>query len=65
MAGVLPVVEVDGRVIGSGARGPVTLRMQALYAQLLDREAAAGRGAALDDEDPNGGAPQQGVRRMS
>ncbi|KAI8474363.1 MAG: branched chain amino acid aminotransferase [Monoraphidium minutum] len=50
MAGVLPVVEVDGRVIGAGRRGPVTARLQALYGALLDTEAAAGRDAALDDE---------------
>lgn len=49
MAGVLPVIEVDGRRIGSGARGPVVGRLQALYAGLMDQEAARGRNAALDD----------------
>jgi branched-chain amino acid aminotransferase len=51
MAGVLPAVEVDGRVIGSGRRGPVTARLQALYAALMEREAAAGRDAALDEDE--------------
>ncbi len=49
MAGVLPVVEVDGRRIGSGARGPAVGRLQALYAGLMDREAARGRDAAFED----------------
>ena len=30
-AEVLPIREVDGRVIGKGARGPVTERLQAMY----------------------------------
>jgi branched-chain amino acid aminotransferase len=47
MAGVLPVVEVDGRRIGTGGRGPVTARLQTGYAALVDREAAGGREAAL------------------
>jgi branched-chain amino acid aminotransferase len=42
-AGQIPVVEVDGRRIGDGARGPVTARLQALYAALCDEEAARGR----------------------
>ena len=37
-AGVVPVVDVDGRVIGSGARGPTTQRLQELYAALMDEE---------------------------
>ncbi|MGE4221587.1 MAG: aminotransferase class IV [Alphaproteobacteria bacterium] len=36
-AGVTPVIEVDGRRIGSGERGPVTERLQTLYRDLLDR----------------------------
>lgn len=36
-AEVIPVIEVDGRIIGSGSRGPVTERMQAAY-----RDAVAG-----------------------
>lgn len=39
-AGLVPVVEVDGRVIGNGARGPMVARLQGLYQQLLDRECA-------------------------
>ncbi len=37
-AGVVPVVDVDGRVIGSGARGPTTRRLQELYAAVIDEE---------------------------
>ncbi len=33
MGELAPVLEVDGRKIGSGARGPVTERLQALYAE--------------------------------
>ena len=39
-AGVAPVAEVDGRTIGTGARGPVTERLQALYLDLIERECA-------------------------
>ncbi len=37
-AGVVPVVEIDGRTVGDGVRGPVTLRLQQLYRALLERE---------------------------
>jgi branched-chain amino acid aminotransferase len=36
--GVIPAREADGRVIGSGRRGPVTERLQKLYRERLDRE---------------------------
>lgn len=39
-AGVAPVAAVDGRTIGSGARGPLTERLQSLYLDLLERECA-------------------------
>ena len=39
-AGAAPVEEVDGRAIGTGARGPVTERLQALYLDLIERECA-------------------------
>ena len=39
-AGVAPVVSVDGRTIGTGARGPMTERLQSLYLKLMDRECA-------------------------
>jgi branched-chain amino acid aminotransferase len=35
-AGVAPVTEIDGRTIGSGARGPMVERLQGLYLSLLD-----------------------------
>lgn len=38
--GLTPVGEIDGRVIGSGAMGPVTERLRALYAALIQRETA-------------------------
>lgn len=37
-AGMVPVIDVDGRTIGDGARGPTTRRLQQLYDALLDRE---------------------------
>ena len=37
-AGVAPVVEVDGRTIGSGQPGPQTEHLQTLYADLIERE---------------------------
>ena len=43
-AGQIHVRQIDGRIIGDGARGPVTARLQILYAQLKDSEAALGRG---------------------
>ena len=36
--GVTPVSEVDGRQIGDGRLGPLTRRLQALYARLLDKD---------------------------
>mmetsp|Transcript_35049 Transcript_35049/g.62492 ORF Transcript_35049/g.62492 Transcript_35049/m.62492 type:complete len:252 (-) Transcript_35049:27-782(-) len=42
-AGMIPVREVDGRVIGSGGRGPWTAKLQEAYVRLCDREAARGR----------------------
>ena len=35
-AGLTPVVEIDGRRIGEGRRGPMTDRLQALYLQLME-----------------------------
>lgn len=40
-AGVVPVVDIDGRVIGSGARGPITRHLQELYAIMIDQECRA------------------------
>jgi branched-subunit amino acid aminotransferase/4-amino-4-deoxychorismate lyase len=34
MGELTPVYEIDGRVIGSGARGPITERLQGAYKQL-------------------------------
>ena len=43
-AGLVPVHTVDGRRIGTGRRGPMVERLQALYQQLV-REDVAGRRA--------------------
>jgi branched-chain amino acid aminotransferase len=37
-AGVAPVTEIDGRVIGKGKKGPIVERLQNLYLQLIERE---------------------------
>jgi len=37
-AGLAPVGEVDGRLIGAGERGPVVERLQRLYLERLERE---------------------------
>ena len=37
-AGVVPVTEIDGRVIGEGNRGPMVERLQNLYLQLIGKE---------------------------
>ncbi len=39
-AGVVPVRTVDGRTIGSGARGPVVERLQGLYAEHVEADVA-------------------------
>lgn len=36
--GIVPVIEVDGRIIGLGQRGPLTRRLQELYREKLDQE---------------------------
>jgi len=38
MGELAPVTRVDGRTIGSGQPGPVTLRLSALYRDLTARE---------------------------
>jgi len=39
---VMPIVELDGRKIGDGAPGPLTLRMRALYIEAARAAAASG-----------------------
>ncbi|MGH8283247.1 MAG: aminotransferase class IV [Gammaproteobacteria bacterium] len=41
-AGLVPVTEVDGRVIGDGARGPMVQRLQQLYMVLVKQESKRG-----------------------
>ena len=38
VVGVMPIVELDGRVIGAGAAGPSARRLQVLYEELLVAE---------------------------
>lgn len=40
-AGIVPVVDVDGRRIGRGVRGPVTERLQDLYREFINKECSA------------------------
>lgn len=37
-AGLIPAVEIDGRTMGDGGRGPMTQRLQGLYRDLVERE---------------------------
>jgi len=39
-AGLAPVREVDGRIIGAGERGPMVEKLQQLYLEMLARECA-------------------------
>jgi len=39
-AGIAPVTEIDGRVIGSGERGPIVETLQQWYLQMIDEECA-------------------------
>jgi branched-chain amino acid aminotransferase len=43
-AGVVPVREIDGRVIGDALPGPMVLRLQQLYRELVERDVTV-RGA--------------------
>lgn len=45
-AGVAPIGVIDGRVIGSGSRGPMTQRLQELYGAYVDRDVAGRTTAA-------------------
>ena len=40
-AGLTPVTDIDGRIIGDGNKGAVTSRLQSLYLELIERETAA------------------------
>jgi len=40
IGGLIPVVEVDGRTIGAGERGPLTARLTDLYAEAVAEAAA-------------------------
>src|SRR5262245_4496739 len=42
--GVMPVAEIDGRVIGNGRRGELTTRLQQLFDELENRQMAAAAG---------------------
>lgn len=38
MGELTPVVEIDGRIIGDGARGPITERLQKAFRLLTEEE---------------------------
>ncbi len=57
--GVVPVTRVNGRTVGSGVRGPITLRLQELYAARVDREC----GEAAADAAPAGTGAMKGTRQ--
>lgn len=40
-SGQIPVTKIDGRIIGTGSRGPLTERIQQLYTELTDRVSTA------------------------
>ncbi len=42
-AGLVPVSEIDGRVIGNGKPGPVTERLRKLYRKSIEEECGRGR----------------------
>lgn len=42
-AGVTPVAEIDGRIIGDGKPGPITRRVQEFYRKLIEDECGRGR----------------------
>jgi branched-subunit amino acid aminotransferase/4-amino-4-deoxychorismate lyase len=37
--GILPVVSIDGQIVGDGRPGPVTRELMARFARLIDRGA--------------------------
>jgi len=41
-AGLTPVHEIDGRIIGEGKRGPMCRHLQDVYRQLVETESRAG-----------------------
>src|SRR5262249_40367646 len=43
---VLPVVRIDGRTVGSGRPGPVTVRLQQLYRAFVERSVGRERAPA-------------------
>lgn len=45
-AGVRPIVEIDGRPVGDGRRGPVTERLQGRYAEFVAAEVERARAAS-------------------
>ncbi|MCB1576154.1 MAG: aminotransferase class IV, partial [Xanthomonadales bacterium] len=46
-AGVVPVREIDGRVVGDGRRGPMVERIQSLYKAHVARDIAARKARTL------------------
>ncbi|KAI5480913.1 D-aminoacid aminotransferase-like PLP-dependent enzyme [Pseudohyphozyma bogoriensis] len=45
----IPVINIDGRIIGEGKPGPVTARIQQLYKEFVDADVSRGREAVMKD----------------
>ena len=52
--GVTPVTMVNGKVIGSGRRGPITHRIQELYQARMERECAPRQAIATPQASGHG-----------
>ncbi|HZN58299.1 MAG TPA: aminotransferase class IV [Planctomycetota bacterium] len=55
--GVVPVTRVNGKVVGSGARGPITHKFQELYARRVARECGPAGGEAAPRRKGKGARP--------
>jgi branched-chain amino acid aminotransferase len=40
-AGVAPVIDIDGRIVGDGTRGSMVQRLQSLYLALIESETSS------------------------
>ena len=65
IAEIVPVIDVDGRRIGTGAPGPVTLRISDLYRRLTEAQGVSIPGAVLMSvAEADGDADGQGHRKQ-
>ena len=63
--GIVPVIELDGRVIGSGSPGQLTERIQELYLELLERGDQSETILPLRSEDAGGAVRHKSVTSTS